>query len=406
MKILLFLYLLIYFPFSVHIYAAEDTLPSWIFEEHKGLYLGVSEVMNDAGLALLQAQARAVLNYCLTEGIPFESSTISKLNAEGEKTTTKRLEAIRLELSGFECRLEKLYAHSSGEYFVLCRVKQGKSNNKIIFNRDFDKSNHYGIDSCLVSSSITTTLENHSYSESVIYNKNKGMEEVTVKVEDDVISGNANYRYADYTPRVKKEKIALKFSYNLQHSFGRAWIGSLIQIPLCNKEVSVVGLISSSIKSNEKEEIESIFNCISELRGTSVGLPFPLFCTGITKGQLIMGAGIYGVVEENNTEQICSTSLGEYKDGIAACSDALAAVLIETASMIETETNSKVEASIKNDDLSKSNQSIDTLIDSFTSKSNHPLKNFRIRWQQLPEGIICICTCPIPKLEKKKEVLP
>lgn len=404
MRTILFLYLLVCFPFSVHIYAAEDTLPSWIFEEHKGLYLGVSEVMDDAGLALLQAQARAVLNYCLTEGIPFESSTISKLNAEGEKTTTKRLEAIRLELSGFECALEKLYAHSSGEYFVLCRVKQGKSNNKIIFNRDFDKSNHYGIDSCLVSSRITTTLEHHSYSESVIYNKNKGMEEVTVKVEDDVITGNANYRYVDYTPRVKKEKIALKFSYNLQHSFGRAWIGALTQVPLCNKEVSVKSTISSTFKES-KEDIESIINSSSSLIGKSEGLPFPLLCVGITKGQLIMEAGIYGIVEKDLADQICTTTFGEYKDGISACSDALTNALIDSAMSTTSVISSKIESVIENGKPHNDNNSMEN-VNASTALSSLVMKNFQIKWQQLPEGIICICTCPIPKLEKKKEVLP
>lgn len=404
MRTILFLYLLVCFPFSVHIYAAEDTLPSWIFEEHKGLYLGVSEVMDDAGLALLQAQARAVLNYCLTEGIPFESSTISTLNAEGEKTTTKRLEAIRLELSGFECTLEKLYAHSSGEYFVLCRVKQGKSNNKIIFNRDFDKSNHYGIDSCWVSSRITTTLEHHSYSESVIYNKNKGMEEVTVKVEDDVISGNANYRYADYTSRVKKEKIALKFSYNLQHSFGRAWIGALTQIPLCNKEVSVKSTISSTFKES-KEDIESIINSSSSLIGKSEGLPFPLICIGITKGKLIMEAGIYGIVEKDIADQICTTTFGEYKDGISACSDALTNALIDSAMSTTSVISSKIESVIENGKPQNDNNSMEN-VNASTTLSSNVLKNFQIKWQQLPEGIICICTCPIPKLEKKKEVLP
>ena len=91
-----------------------------------------------------------------------------------------------------------------------------------------------------------------------------------------------------------------------------------MQIPLCNKVVSVASVISSSTKSNEKEEIESIFNSISKLSGTSEGVPFPLYCTGITKGQLIIEAGIYGTVKENIAEQICSTGMGESKDGIAA----------------------------------------------------------------------------------------
>ena len=86
--------------------------------------------MDDAGLALLQAQTRAVLNFCLTQGLPFKTITTSEIGVEGKKESTRRLEAARLELSGFACALEQLYAHPSGEYFVLCRVKQGKSNNK------------------------------------------------------------------------------------------------------------------------------------------------------------------------------------------------------------------------------------------------------------------------------------
>ena len=113
--------------------------------------------MDDAGLALLQAQTRAVLNYCLTEGLPFETITTSEINAEGEKESVQRLEATRLELSGFECALEKLYAHPSGEYFVLCRVKQGKSNNKINYSRDVNKKSHSRTDSCMVKSQFTTT---------------------------------------------------------------------------------------------------------------------------------------------------------------------------------------------------------------------------------------------------------
>ena len=271
---------------------SKRRLPPWVFENQEGLYLGVSEVMDDAGLALLQAQTRAVLNFCLTQGLPFKTITTSEIDVEGKKESTRRLEAARLELSGFECALEKLYAHPSGEYFVLCRVKQGKSNNKIIFSRDVSKKNHSsGIDSCLVSSLIATTLGHHSYSESVVYNKNNGKEEITVKVGENVLPGKTSYRYAEYPPQANKEKMGLKFSYDLQHSFGRAWIGALTQIPLCNKVVSVASVISSSTKSNEKEEIESIFNSISKLSGTSEGVPFPLYCTGITKGQLIIEAG-------------------------------------------------------------------------------------------------------------------
>lgn len=406
MRLSLFLCLLVYFSFSVRVCAAKDELPPWVFENQEGLYLGVSEVMDDAGLALLQAQTRAVLNFCLTQGLPFKTITTSDISQEGKKYTNQRLEETRLELSGFECTLEKLYAHSSGEYFVLCRVKQGKSNNKITFSRNVNKRNHSGIDSCLVKSHIAATLEEHSYSESVIYDKNNGKEEIAVKVGTDVLSRKANYRYAEYTPRSNKEKTALKFSYDLQHSFGRVWIGALTQIPLCNKEVSVNSLMSSYTKSNEKEEIESIFNSVSKLLGKTEGLPFPLYCAGITKGQLIMEAGIYGTVEENITEQICSTSLGEYKDGIAACSDALAAVLVETASMIGTEVSSKIEAHAKNDNLPNENKLIDAYIDTSTSKTDHSLKNFRIGWQQLPTGIACICVCPMPEIGVKKEVLP
>ena len=134
--------LFVYFSFSVRVCAAKDELPPWVFENQEGLYLGVSEVMDDAGLALLQAQTRAVLNFCLTQGLPFKTITTSEIDVEGKKESTRRLEAARLELSGFECALEKLYAHPSGEYFVLCRVKQGKSNNKIIFTRDVSKKNH------------------------------------------------------------------------------------------------------------------------------------------------------------------------------------------------------------------------------------------------------------------------
>ena len=105
---------------------SKRRLPPWVFENQEGLYLGVSEVMDDAGLALLQAQTRAVLNFCLTQGLPFKTITTSEIDVEGKKESTRRLEAARLELSGFECALEKLYAHPSGEYFVLCRVKQGK----------------------------------------------------------------------------------------------------------------------------------------------------------------------------------------------------------------------------------------------------------------------------------------
>ena len=371
------------------------------------LYLGVSEVMDDAGLALLQAQTRAVLNFCLTQGLPFKTITTSEIDVEGKKESTRRLEAARLELSGFECALEKLYAHPSGEYFVLCRVKQGKSNNKIIFTRDVSKKNHSsGIDSCLVSSLIATTLGHHSYSESVVYNKNNGKEEITVKVGENVLPGKTSYRYAEYPPQANKEKMGLKFSYDLQHSFGRAWIGVLTQIPLCNKVVSVASVISSSTKSNEKEEIESIFNSISKLSGTSEGVPFPLYCTGITKGQLIIEAGIYGTVKENIAEQICSTGMGESKDGIAACSDALVTVLIETASMIQAEVSSTIKSYVPNDASPDGNKSMHALIDAFTSKTDLSLKNFRIGWQQLPEGIVCICTCPTPKIGAKKEVLP
>ena len=169
---------------------SKRRLPPWVFENQEGLYLGVSEVMDDAGLALLQAQTRAVLNFCLTQGLPFKTITTSEIDVEGKKESTRRLEAARLELSGFECALEKLYAHPSGEYFVLCRVKQGKSNNKIIFSRDVSKKNHSsGIDSCLVSSLIATTLGHHSYSESVVYNKNNGKEEITLKVGENVLPG-------------------------------------------------------------------------------------------------------------------------------------------------------------------------------------------------------------------------
>lgn len=407
MRLSLFLCLLVYFSFSVRVCAAKDELPPWVFENQEGLYLGVSEVMDDAGLALLQAQTRAVLNFCLTQGLPFKTITISEIDIEGKKESIRRMETAQLELSGFECTLEKLYAHPSGEYFVLCRVSQGKSNNKIIFNRDVNKKKHSsGIDSCLVSSLITTTLGHHSYSESVVYNKNNGKEGITVKVGENVLSGKANYRYAEYTPRSNKEETALKFSYDLQHSFGRVWIGALTQVPLCNKEVSVNSLMSSYTKPNEKKEIESIFNSVSKLLGKTEGLPFPLYCAGITKGQLIMEAGIYGTVEENITEQICSTSLGEYKDGIAACSDALAAVLVETASIIGTEVSSKIEAYVKNDNLPDENKLIDDYIDTFTSRSNQSLKDIRIGWQQLPTGIACICVCPMPKIGVKKEVLP
>ncbi len=402
----LFLCLFVYFSFTASICAAKDELPPWVFENQEGLYLGVSEVMDDAGLALLQAQTRAVLNYCLTEGLPFETITTSEINAEGEKESVQRLEATRLELSGFECALEKLYAHPSGEYFVLCRVKQGKSNNKINFSRDVNKKSHSRTDSCMVKSQITTTLEQHSYSESIVYDQNNGKEEITVKVGKDILSDKANYRYAEYTPRANKEKTALKFTYNLQHSFGRAWIGALTQIPLCNKEVIVKNLLSSFTKTNEKGQLESTINATSKLLGKAEGLPFPLCCTGITKGQLIMEAGIYGTVEEISKEQICSTSMGEYKDGISACSDALAAVLVETASMIQTEVSSTVESSVSNDSQSGGNKSVDTLIDTFTSKTNLSLKNFRIGWQQLPTGIACICVCPMPEIGVKKEVLP
>ena len=119
-----------------------------------------------------------------------------------------------------------------------------------------------------------------------------------------------------------------------------------------------------------------------------------------------MEAGIYGTVKEISKEQICSTSMGEYKDGISACSDALAAVLVETASMIQTEVSSTVESSVSNDSQSGGNKSVDTLIDTFTSKTNLSLKNFRIGWQQLPTGIACICVCPMPEIGVKKEVLP
>ena len=173
-----------------------------------------------------------------------------------------------------------------------------------------------------------------------------------------------------------------------------------------HKVVSVASVISSSTKSNEKEEIESIFNSISKLSGTSEGVPFPLYCTGITKGQLIIEAGIYGTVKENIAEQICSTGMGESKDGIAACSDALVTVLIETASMIQAEVSSTIKSYVPNDASPDGNKSMHALIDAFTSKTDLSLKNFRIGWQQLPEGIVCICTCPTPKTGAKKEVLP
>lgn len=73
------------FLFSVRVCAAKDELPPWVFENQEGLYLGVSEVMDDAGLALLQAQTRAVLNFCLTQGLPFKTITTSEIDVEGKK---------------------------------------------------------------------------------------------------------------------------------------------------------------------------------------------------------------------------------------------------------------------------------------------------------------------------------
>lgn len=77
--------LFVYFSFSVRVCAAKDELPPWVFENQEGLYLGVSEVMDDAGLALLQAQTRAVLNFCLTQGLPFKTITTSEIDVEGKK---------------------------------------------------------------------------------------------------------------------------------------------------------------------------------------------------------------------------------------------------------------------------------------------------------------------------------
>lgn len=84
MRLSLFLCLFVYFSFSVRVCAAKTTA-SWVFENQEGLYLGVSEVMDDAGLALLQAQTRAVLNFCLTQGLPFKTITTSEIDVEGKK---------------------------------------------------------------------------------------------------------------------------------------------------------------------------------------------------------------------------------------------------------------------------------------------------------------------------------
>ena len=88
---------------------------------------------------------------------------------------------------------------------------------------------------------------------------------------------------------------------------------------------------------------------------------FLLYCTGITKGQLIIEAGIYGTVKENIAEQICSTGMGESKDGIAACSDALVTVLIETASMIQAEVSSTIKSYVPNDASPDGNKSMHAL---------------------------------------------
>ena len=398
MRILFIFYLLLYFPFSVHTCAAKDELPSWIFQNQEGLYLGVSEVMDDAGLALLQAQARAVLNFCLTEGLPFETVTNSEINFDGKEEDTQRHETTQLELSGFECSLEKLYAHPSGEYFVLCRVKQSKSNNKILFSRKVDSKSHSITYSCCINSHITATLDHNSYSENITYNKNNSKEEIGVKIGEKILPAKQNYRYAEYAPSTGEEKAALTLSYKLQHSFGRVWIGVLTQIPLCNKEVTVKR--ASSLSTTSEKEIDvSKMNSLSTITGNAEGLPFPLYCAGITKGQLIIKAG-YSIVEEME-EYLTATAITEKTNDFSACSDALVNALIDAA----VQHNFYISSIVHH--LARESQSDNKEFGIITkSNSNNTLKIIRNGWLQEPSRISCVCSFPIPKLNKAKEVQP